>query len=68
MLLLRKRMNLRRMSAHDVISVEAVVFDAVDVSGEQSIDEIAFEAEHFSVYTVTFTNSSGKEYHKLCSF
>ncbi|MCC2818714.1 InlB B-repeat-containing protein, partial [Lachnoclostridium pacaense] len=46
------------VSSHDVISVEAVA-DAVDVSGEQSISEIAFEAEHFSVYTVTFTNSSG---------
>ncbi|MCD7907401.1 MAG: InlB B-repeat-containing protein, partial [Clostridium sp.] len=30
--------------------------EPVEVIGEESVGEITFEAEHFSVYTVTFTN------------
>ena len=48
------------IDARDVIAVETVT-DAIDVAGEQTVSEVVFEAEHFSVYTVTFSNTNSGE-------
>lgn len=42
------------IAAADVLAVEPVA-DPVDVSGDASVAAVAFDAEHFSVYTVVFS-------------
>ncbi|WP_320956275.1 InlB B-repeat-containing protein, partial [Enterocloster asparagiformis] len=44
-----------KVTADDVVAVEAAA-EPVEVFGEESVEAVTFEAEHFSVYTVTFTN------------
>lgn len=41
------------VSAEDVVAVEAVA-EPVEVAGDESVEAVTFEAEHFSIYTVTF--------------
>lgn len=40
----------------DVVAVESAS-DSVAVAGGQSVSQVAFDTEHFSVYTVTFTKN-----------
>ena len=45
------------ISSGDVVSVEAVS-EAIDVTDGASINSISFDADHFSVYTITFKRYS----------
>ena len=42
------------ITAEEVIALEKVS-DTVNVAGEEKLSQVAFEAEHFSTYVVTFT-------------
>ena len=46
-----------KITPEDVLSIEPVS-ETLNVTDEQGIGEVAFEAEHFSTYTVVFGNSS----------
>ena len=47
--------SVEKVSVEEVEKVESVS-DAVDVADNNSIEMIAFEAEHFSIYAIYFTN------------
>ena len=47
------------IQAEDVVSVETVS-QTVDVAEGDSVTEVSFEAEHFSVYTITFYSGYNK--------
>ena len=49
--------SVEKVSVEEVEKVESVS-DAVDVADNNSIEMIAFEAEHFSIYAIYFTNGS----------
>ena len=49
--------SVEKVSVEEVEKVESVS-DAVDVADNNSIEMIAFEAEHFSIYAIYFTNTS----------
>ncbi|GAA6292731.1 hypothetical protein F220043C3_11650 [Enterocloster asparagiformis] len=44
-----------KVTADDVVAVEAAA-EPVEVFGEESVEAVTFEAEHFSTYTVVFTH------------
>jgi len=46
------------VTAEDVVAVEAVA-EPVEVAGDESVDSVAFEAEHFSTYTIVFNKMLG---------
>jgi len=45
----------------DTISIDTSVAPSVDVSDGKTVDSLAFDAEHFSVYVITATATSGPE-------
>ena len=47
------------VTAEDVIALEAVS-EPIEVAGEESVASVMFDAEHFSTYTVIFTNNKNK--------
>ena len=49
--------SVEKVSVEEVEKVESVS-DAVDVADNNSIEMIAFDAEHFSIYAIYFTNTS----------
>lgn len=46
------------VTAEDVVAVEAVA-EPVEVAGDESVEAVAFEAEHFSTYTIVFNKMVG---------
>ena len=48
-----------KVTAEDVIALEAVS-EPIEVAGEESVASVMFDAEHFSTYTVIFTNNKNK--------
>ena len=53
-----------KITASDVLSVEPVS-EVVDVAGDESVGAVAFEAEHFSTYTLVFGNSNSSSSLKI---
>ena len=49
-----------KVSAQDIVAVETVS-EVIEALGDSKVDEISFNAEHFSVYTLTFTNPMFKD-------
>ncbi len=52
------------ITATDVLSVQSVS-EIVNIAGDESVSEVAFDAEHFSVYTVMFANTGRDKQQKV---